>query len=120
MDQSVPPVWIRGLPLWRPPFILMAELLTTLGGLSVDDIVLSPGNEAASVSPHSRKVSNMINFKDLTGVMRMMSLTLGLAFTLSTVIPALLPSAAGASEGTWQDLVLLYSSDCKGKIEPCG
>jgi len=62
----------------------------------------------------------MIKFKDLTGVPRVMGLALTLAFALSTVVPALLPPAARADGGAWQDLVLLYSSDCKGKIEPCG
>ncbi len=62
----------------------------------------------------------MIKLKDLTGVLRMMSLALALAFVLSAAAPALLQSSARAGEGAWQDLVLLYTTDIKGKIEPCG
>ncbi len=62
----------------------------------------------------------MIKLKDLTGVLRMMSLSLALAFVLSAAAPALLQTSARAGEGTWQDLVLLYTTDIKGKIEPCG
>jgi len=62
----------------------------------------------------------MIKLKDLTGVLRLMSLVLALAFVLSASAPALLQTNARADEGTWQDLVLLYTTDIKGKIEPCG
>ena len=38
---------------------------------------------------------------------------------------AALPGATGddaraQEKGTWQDLVFLYTTDIKGKIEPCG
>jgi hypothetical protein len=62
----------------------------------------------------------MIKLKDLTGVLRLMSLALALAFVLSAAAPTLLQTNARADEGTWQDLVLLYTTDIKGKIEPCG
>ena len=62
----------------------------------------------------------MIKLKDLTGVLGLLSLTLALAFVLSAAAPALLSDNARAGEGTWQDLVLLYTTDIKGKIEPCG
>ena len=68
----------------------------------------------------------MIKLKDLTGVLRMMSLALALGFVLSAAAPALLQTAAladegtGGDKGTWQDLVLLYTTDIKGKIDPCG
>ena len=62
----------------------------------------------------------MIKLKDLTGVLRLMSLALALAFVVSAAAPLLLPTAARAGDGTWQDLVLLYTTDIKGKIEPCG
>jgi hypothetical protein len=74
----------------------------------------------------------MIKLKDLTGVLRLMSLALALAFVLSAAAPALLQTSAradegtgadkdtGADKGTWQDLILLYTTDIKGKIEPCG
>ncbi len=62
----------------------------------------------------------MIKLKDLIGVLPLMSLALALAFVLSAAAPALLPASARAGEGTWQDLVLLYTTDIKGKIEPCG
>ncbi len=62
----------------------------------------------------------MIKLKDLTGVLRLASLTLALAFVISAVAPVLQPDGARAGEGSWQDLVLLYTTDIKGKIEPCG
>ena len=37
-----------------------------------------------------------------------------------TAFLLLAPAAARADEGTWQDLVFLYTTDIKGKIEPCG
>ena len=60
----------------------------------------------------------MIKLKDLTDVLRLLSLALALA--LSATATTLLPSSARAGDGTWQDLVLLYTTDIKGKIEPCG
>jgi len=62
----------------------------------------------------------MIKLKDLIGVPRLMSLALALAIVLSAAAPALMPPNARAGEGTWQDLVLLYTTDIKGKIGPCG
>ncbi|MEN8005974.1 MAG: hypothetical protein ABFS42_03125 [Candidatus Krumholzibacteriota bacterium] len=62
----------------------------------------------------------MIKLKDLTGALRLMSLALVLAFVISAIAPVVLPAGARAGEGTWQDLVLLYTTDIKGKIEPCG
>lgn len=62
----------------------------------------------------------MIKLKDLTGVLRLLSLALALALVLSAAAPTLLPTSARAGDGTWQDLVLLYTTDIKGKIEPCG
>ena len=68
----------------------------------------------------------MIKLKDLTSVLRLMSLALALAFVLSAAAPAPLLTSARADEGTgadndtWQDLILLYTTDIKGKIEPCG
>jgi hypothetical protein len=48
------------------------------------------------------------------------TLVLTVAFGLA-VLPGSPPDQAQAEEtGTWQDLVLLYASDTKGKIEPCG
>ena len=68
----------------------------------------------------SRKVSDMIKLKDLTGVLRLVSLVLALAVVLAATVPVLAPTSARAGDGTWQDLVLLYTTDIKGKIEPCG
>jgi hypothetical protein len=62
----------------------------------------------------------MNKLKDLIGVPTLMSLALVLAIVLSAAAPALMPSPAHAGEGTWQDLVLLYTTDIKGKIDPCG
>jgi hypothetical protein len=62
----------------------------------------------------------MIMLKDLTGVLRAMGLALALAIILAATVPVLAPTNARAGEGTWQDLVLLYTTDIKGKIEPCG
>jgi len=104
----------------------MTELLTLAGGISADETILPPGNKAASVFLFSGKVSNMIKLKDLTGALRLMSLALALAFVLSAAAPALLQISARADEGTdadkgtWKDLILLYTTDIKGKIEPCG
>ena len=68
----------------------------------------------------------MIKLKDLTGVLRLMSLALAMAFVLSAAAPALLQTSARADEGTgadkdtWQDLILLYTTDIQGKNEPSG
>jgi hypothetical protein len=62
----------------------------------------------------------MIMLKDLTGVLRRMGLALALALLLVAIVPDLVPTKARAGDGTWQDLVLLYTTDIKGKIEPCG
>jgi hypothetical protein len=62
----------------------------------------------------------MIKLKDLKSVLRLASLTLTLAFVVSAVAPVFQPDSARADDGTWQDLVLLYTTDIKGKIEPCG
>ena len=62
----------------------------------------------------------MIKLKDLTGILRPASLALVLAFIISAAAPVLLPAGARAGEGTWQDIVFLYTTDIKGKIEPCG
>ncbi len=62
----------------------------------------------------------MIKLKDLKSVLRLASLTLALAFVVSAAVPVLQPEIARADDGTWQDLVLLYTTDIKGKIEPCG
>ncbi len=69
---------------------------------------------AASAFEISRKVSKMIKLKDLKAVLPLVSLVLALA------LPGQQPTAARAGDGTWQDLVLLYTTDIKGKIEPCG
>ncbi len=71
--------------------------------------------------PRNReRVSKMIKFQDLTGVLRLLSLALALALVLSASASVLMPSSARAGDGTWEDLVLLYTTDIKGKIEPCG
>jgi hypothetical protein len=75
---------------------------------------------AASAFEISRKVSKMIKLKDLTAVLRLVSLVLVLAFVVSATAVSLQPTGARAGDGTWQDLVLLYTTDIKGKIEPCG
>jgi uncharacterized membrane protein HdeD (DUF308 family) len=62
----------------------------------------------------------MMKLKSLTGSLRLMSMMLALTFVLSGIVPLLTASAARAEGGTWQDLVLLYTTDIKGKIEPCG
>ena len=62
----------------------------------------------------------MIKLKDLTGVLRLMSLVVVVAVALPAALPMLPPAEARAGEGTWQDLVLLFTTDIKGKIEPCG
>jgi hypothetical protein len=47
-----------------------------------------------------------------------------LVFAVAAGLAALPGGGAGPARadetGTWQDLVLLYHSDVKGKIEPCG
>lgn len=62
----------------------------------------------------------MIMLKDLTGVLRGLGVALVLAIILAAAAPVLTPTTAGAGDGTWQDLVMLYTTDIKGKIEPCG
>ena len=62
----------------------------------------------------------MMKLKNPTGDLRLWSLALVLVFVLSAAAPALLTVNARAGDGTWQDLVLLYTTDIKGKIEPCG
>ena len=62
----------------------------------------------------------MIKLKDLKAVLRLASLVLVLAFIISATATGPQPTSARAGDGTWQDLVLLYTTDIKGKIEPCG
>jgi hypothetical protein len=64
--------------------------------------------------------SAMIKLKDLKASLRLVCLVLAVAFAFSATVPSLQPTGARAGEGTWQDLVLLYTTDIKGKIEPCG
>lgn len=47
-------------------------------------------------------------------------LVLAVAAGLATLPGDPAGSARAQDSGTWQDLVLLYHSDVKGKIEPCG
>jgi len=47
-------------------------------------------------------------------------LVLLLAVGLAVRIDGSRVEARAQDKGTWQDLVLLYTSDIKGKIEPCG
>ena len=94
--------------------------MTIPGGISPLVILVCRRGTAASVLQHARKVSDMIKIKDLTGVLRLASLTLALAFLISAVAPVLPSTSARAGEGTWQDIVFLYTTDIKGKIEPCG
>ena len=62
----------------------------------------------------------MIKLKEPNQIQRLMSLVLALAFVVSAAVPVLAPPPARAEGGTWQDLVFLYTTDIKGKIEPCG
>ena len=47
-----------------------------------------------------------------------------LLLALGVLAVPTLPSANGEAraqeKGTWKDLVLLYTTDIKGKIDPCG
>jgi hypothetical protein len=62
----------------------------------------------------------MIKLKDLSGALRLVSLAVASAFAVSAAAPLIPPASAQADGGTWQDLVLLFTTDIKGKIEPCG
>jgi len=48
------------------------------------------------------------------------ALTLLVAVLAAALAGAPAGPARADEKGTWQDLVLLYTSDIKGKIEPCG
>ena len=100
---------------------MFTEQKRSVRGILAGDVVLPPGDLAAFDFPEfSGKVSIMIKLKDLIGVLRLMSLALALAVLLAAAASALIPANARAGDGTWQDLVLLYTTDIKGKIEPCG
>ena len=99
---------------------MIPELKTITYGIIPLMMLICRRVKAAYVFQHARKVSDMIKLKDLTGVLRPASLALALAFLISAAAPAFLPTSARAGDGTWQDLVFLYTTDIKGKIEPCG
>ncbi len=45
---------------------------------------------------------------------------LALLFVLAAAVPAIVPARAEAGENSWKGVTILYTSDIKGKIEPCG
>jgi hypothetical protein len=67
--------------------------------------------------PIMGKVSVMMISKPSTGILGALALLLVLG---SLAGPGVTGQARAQDKGTWQDLVFLYTSDIKGKIEPCG
>lgn len=58
----------------------------------------------------------MMMLKGWSGVASLVALV----FVLTLGISVFAPVEAQTGDGTWQGVTLLYSSDLKGKIEPCG
>jgi hypothetical protein len=63
------------------------------------------------------KVSVMMIIKARTGILGSVALLLVLGLLAGAGMPG---QARAQDKGTWQDLVFLYTTDIKGKIEPCG
>ena len=58
----------------------------------------------------------MMMLKGWSGVASLVALV----FVLSLGVSVFAPVEAQAADGAWKGVTLLYSSDIKGKIEPCG
>jgi len=78
--------------------------------------------EAFCCSGHGAAVllkgTNMTMKKVWSGMGFLAALLLILSMTLPAVVTAQV--AAPAEDNSWKDVTLLYTSDIKGKIEPCG
>jgi len=48
------------------------------------------------------------------------ALSLALAFLVSALAAVFAPPVRAAEVKNWKNLTLIYTSDIKGKIEPCG
>jgi hypothetical protein len=63
----------------------------------------------------------MTKNKDPRGALRLVLLVALVTMMLAAAATALgQADPRGQQKGTWQDLVLLYTTDVKGKIDPCG
>jgi hypothetical protein len=54
------------------------------------------------------------------GKVSLLALSAALFFLVSALAPLFAPPARAAEARNWKNLTLLYLSDVKGKIEPCG
>jgi len=71
-----------------------------------------------SFSLSIRKVLAMQQYcRQHTGRLALMLLVAGVAGWLGSARPSL---AQEDADGTWLPLTIIYTSDIKGKIEPCG
>lgn len=59
----------------------------------------------------------MMNFKSLLGLT---ALVLLLGSAAPVLIPGQSQDQAFAEAGDWKNVTILYTTDIKGKIEPCG
>lgn len=94
-------------------FIIQRELFTVDNGRDTSLLIFA-ALEAGVVL--LLKGTNMMKLKRWSGVCALAALVL----VLSLAVPAFVPDEAVAKDGEWKGVTLLYSSDVKGKIEPCG
>jgi hypothetical protein len=64
----------------------------------------------------------MTLLKRWSGVGTLLALLVVLSLAAPVMVPAEAEAAAGAElkDSSWKEVTLLYTSDVKGKIEPCG
>jgi len=62
----------------------------------------------------------MTEAKGLKEVWRTLAVLVALAVVLPAIIPGLLNEGVAAKGGDWKSVTVLYTTDIKGKIEPCG
>jgi hypothetical protein len=62
----------------------------------------------------------MTRWKNLSGWGKWSALSVMLTVVLVALSQGPVPSRSFAEGGDWQNITLIYSTDIKGKIEPCG
>lgn len=62
----------------------------------------------------------MTGFKGRAGLRRLLPLLVMLALVVPAVTLSTAPETAHSQDDGWQEVVVLYTSDIKGKIDPCG
>lgn len=62
----------------------------------------------------------MTRWKNLSGWGKWAALSLMLTLVLVVLSQGPVPSRSLAEGGDWKNVTLIYTTDIKGKIEPCG